>query len=530
MRRFLCRAAVVVAVMYATAGAAMADFTLTILHVNDVHSRIEPVNRYNSTCSARDNAAGRCFGGMARLKSAIDTRRAALTAAGGNVLTLNAGDQFQGSLFYSTYKGAVAVELMNRIGFDAMVVGNHEFDDGPGKLAEFAAKAQFPLLFANTNLAREPLLDGSIKSHIVKRFGDNKVAIIGILAEDTGETSSPGDNIPFIRAEIVLRKLVGQLRGDGVDKIVVLSHIGIARDKEIAAAVDGIDVIVGGHSHSLLDTYPAKVAGPTGKPVYIVQAYAYTRYLGELAVTFDDKGEVTKAGGRLWELNAVVPDDKALVAYIRDKAAPLEKLKTKVIGTAEAPIDGSGKSCRFGECAMGNLVADAMLGRVAAQGISVAIANGGGLRASIDAGAITMGEVLTVLPFQNTLATFQLQGVDIVAALENGVSQIETGAGRFPQVAGLQYTFDAKAPKGRRVSDVVVRRADGSFQPIELERTYGVVTNNYLRAGGDGYKIFKNNGMKAYDYGPNLEEVVADYIAALGGRYKPFTDGRIRAK
>ncbi|MGI9423186.1 MAG: bifunctional metallophosphatase/5'-nucleotidase [Hyphomicrobiaceae bacterium] len=510
--------------------AAAADLTVSILHINDLHSRIEPINKYDSTCRPKDNTAGKCFGGMARLKTAITTRRDALKSAGKHVLTLDAGDQFQGSLFYSTYKGAVAVELMNRIGFDAMAVGNHEFDDGPETLAKFASKAKFPMLFANTNLANEPLLKDKIKSHVVKEIGGEKVAIIGILAEDTKELSSPGENVPFIKAEGVLKKLVGQLQADGVNKIIVLSHAGFDRDKEMAAAVEGIDVIVGGHSQIKLKDYPTVQKSPSGNPVYIVQAYANSKYLGELTVTFDDGGKVTKADGRVWELNGIVPEDPEFVRYIKEKAEPIEALKAKVIGSAAAKIEGDRKICRARECAMGNLVADAMLERVKSQGISIAIQNGGGLRASIDAGELTMGEVLTVLPFQNTLSTFQLKGSDVVAALENGVSQIEKGAGRFPQVAGLKYAFDAKAKAGSRISDVMVKGASGKFTAIDPQAVYGVVSNNFLRGGGDGYKIFKTNAIKAYDYGPGLEQLVADYIAAQGGSYKPYTDGRITAK
>ena len=506
------------------------DFKLSILHINDVHSRIEPINKFNSTCRPSNNAAGECFGGMARVKTAIEARRRALEAAGRHVLTLDAGDQFQGSLFYSTYKGMVAVELMNQIGFDAMAVGNHEFDNGPENLAKFADRANFPLLFANTNIANEPILAGKIKSHIIKFFGRERVAIIGILAEDTDETSSPGENVVFIQSETVLKKLIAKLEADGVNKIILLSHVGLPRDKKIAAAVNGIDVIVGGHSHSLLKIYPTVVKAPNGRAVPIVQAYAYSKYLGELTVTFDAQGHVSKAKGRVWELNAVVQEDPAFAAFIAQKAAPIEELKRKVIGNSSALINGDRKTCRAKECSMGNLVADAMLARSEKQGISVAILNSGSLRASIDTGAITMNEVVTVLPFQNTLSTFQLKGSDIIAALENGVSQVETGAGRFPQVAGLQFTFDSKNKVGQRVSDVLVRGADGKYLPIDPEQIYGMVTNDYLRSGGDGYNLFKTRGLKAYDYGPGLDEVVAHYIASLGGTYRPYVDGRITVR
>lgn len=176
---------------------------------------------------------------------------------------------------------------------------------------------------------------------------------------------------------------------------------------------------------------------------------------------------------------------------------------------------------------MGNLVADAQLDRVADQGVTISIANSGGLRASIDAGDITMGEVLTVLPFSNTLATFKIKGEDIVAALENGLSQIEDIAGRFPQVAGLKYTFDKSKPAGSRLVGDVLVQDGGNWVAIDAAKEYGVVTNNYVRGGGDGYDVFATEAIDAYDFGPPLEQVLADYIAKKGGSYTPYTDGRI---
>ena len=172
---------------------------------------------------------------------------------------------------------------------------------------------------------------------------------------------------------------------------------------------------------------------------------------------------------------------------------------------------------------MGNLVADAMLDRVADQGITIAIANSGGLRASIDAGDVTMGEVLTVLPFQNTLSTFQVTGEVMLAALENGVSDMAGVAGRFPQVAGMTFTVDPAAEVGSRISDVMV--GDAALDPAA---TYGVVSNNYVRNGGDGYSMFKD-AANAYDFGPDLADVTAEYMAAQGA-YTPYTDGRITVK
>lgn len=216
--------------------------------------------------------------------------------------------------------------------------------------------------------------------------------------------------------------------------------------------------------------------------------------------------------------------DPALITRIAELAKPIEELRKKVIGSSESPIEGDRKVCRVKECSMGNLVAGAMLDRTKNQGVTIAVQNGGGLRASIDGGEITQGEVITVLPFQNTLATFELTGADIVKALENGVSQIDQGAGRFPQVAGLKFSFDQSKPVGSRVGDVQVKEGD-NFAPIDPAKTYKVATNNFMRGGGDGYSIFKD-GKNAYDFGPDLADVTAEYVAAHSP-YKPYTDGRV---
>lgn len=518
-------------VLALTAGTALADFELNILHINDLHSRIEAINKSDSTCSAQDAEKNECFGGIARVKAAIDARRAEL--AGKNVLTLDAGDQFQGSLFYTTYKSAPIADFMNGIGFDAMAIGNHEFDDGPEELAKFIDALNFPMISGNTLAGLNTPIADKFKPYIVKEFGEEKVAVVSVLATDTDETSSPGDSILFADEIGYLKEAVKEIEAEGIDKIVLLSHVGYVKDQEIAAAVDGIDVIVGGHSHTLLSNtdekaagpYPTMVKNPAGQDVPIVQAYAYSKYLGDLTVVFDDAGVVKTATGEPKLLDASVTPDAAFAAKVEELAGPIEDLKQKEIGATSEAVDGSREVCRATECTMGNLVADAMVDRLKDQGITIAIQNGGGLRASIDAGTVTMGEVLTVLPFQNTLASFQLKGSDIVAALENGVSQVEEAAGRFPQVSGLKYTADLNKPAGSRISSVEVKEGD-AFVAIDPDKLYGVATNNYMRSGGDGYKVFATGGQNAYDFGPGLETVVADYIAK-NSPYKPYTDGRV---
>ena len=510
--------------------AAYAEFTLNILHINDFHSRFDPITNSDSNCGADQDAAGECFGGIARLKTIIDDTRA--TYADGNSILLSAGDNFQGSLYYTTYKSKVVSDFFNQMGFDVVATGNHEFDDGPEEFLKFIEAAEFPIIGGNFDVSRDPNLAGKIKGSIVAEIGGEKIGIIGATAEDTPEIAEVGD-VEFHEVTQYVRGAAEALDAAGINKIILLSHIGYGVDLQVAASVPLIDVIVGGHSHSLLGSmegavgpYPTMVTNPDGIEVPVVQANQYGKYLGDIAITWDDDGKVVSAEGAPFLIDASVTGNEDFKTQLADLAGPIEALAATVIGASTAPLEGNREVCRVRECSMGNLLADAILDRTASQGATIAFQNGGGIRASIDEGEITMGEVLTVLPFSNTLATVSISGADVIEALENGVSDIENGAGRFAQVAGVKYSYTLANPPGERISDVLVKGDGDSWVPIDEEATYIVVTNNFVRGGGDGYETFAN-GDNPYDFGPPLEQVVADYIASQGGTYTPYTDGRI---
>ncbi len=511
-----------VAALALSAGMAQADYALTILHTNDFHARFEPISKYDSGCSAEDNAEGKCFGGSARLVSAIEAAR----ARNPNSVLFDGGDQFQGTLFYTYYKGKLTAEMMNRMGYDAMTVGNHEFDDGPEVLRGFMDAVDFPVLMSNADVSAEPLLADVLRKSIVIERNGERLGLIGLTPEDTDELASPGDNITFSDPVAAVQAEVDKLTAEGVNKIIVLSHSGYGVDQRVAANTTGVDVIVGGHSNTYLNSADDGADGPYPTMVgdtAIVQAYAYGKFLGELNVVFDDAGQLISATGAPIIMDAAVPEDAGVVARIAEAAQPLQEVRNRVVARTDVEIGGDRAVCRAMECSMGTLIADAMLARVADQGIQIAIQNGGGIRASIDAGDVTMGEVLTVLPFQNTLSTFEVTGETLLAALENGVSQMEEGAGRFPQVAGMSFAVDPAQPAGSRISDVMVGGA-----PLDPAQVYGVVSNNYVRNGGDGYAMFRS-AMNAYDYGPDLADVTAEYLAA-NAPYVPYTDGRITVK
>ncbi len=510
------------AVLALTASAAAAEFSLTILHTNDFHDRFEPISAYDGPCAPEDNTTGDCFGGTARLVTALEEAR----TANANTILVDGGDQFQGTLFYTQYKGTMTAEFMNKLGYDAMTVGNHEFDDGPEVLSAFVDAVDFPILMSNADLSGEAMLADKIAKSTIIEKGGEKIGLIGLTPVNTPELASPGPNITFTQPADAVQAEVDKLTAEGVNKIIVLSHSGFGVDQDVAANTTGVDVIVGGHDNTLLgDMEGAKGKYPTMvNDTAIVQAYAYGKYLGELNVTFDDDGVITEASGQPVLMDGQVVEDQPTLDRISELAAPLEEIRNEVIGETAEAIEGNRDVCRAMECSGGNLIADAMLARTQDQGIQVAIANSGGIRASIDAGEVTMGEVLTVLPFQNTLSTFEVPGQVLLDALENGVSEISEGGGRFPQVAGITFAVDQNAEVGSRVSDVMV--GDALIDPAA---TYGVVSNNFVRNGGDGYKMF-TDAANAYDFGPDLADVVAEYIAANGEAYAPYTDGRIMMK
>ena len=503
------------------------DYELTIAHTNDVHARLMPITSSNSDCKAEDDAAGKCFGGVARRATALQQVRDSAK----NLLVLDAGDQFQGSLFYYLYKGEEGQKFLNELGFQATTFGNHEFDDGPANAARYIEGLKLPLVSANVDVSAEPTLAGKIKTYTILEAGGEKIGVTGCTTTDTPNMSSPGNKIKFNDIASSVKTVVAELEKQNINKIVVLCHDGYEADKVLASQVDGIDVIVGGHSHTYLSNnppdqdkdkalgpYPTIVKSPNGNPVLITQALAYGKYLGRLNVTFDAKGVPTKWDGAPILLDASVKPDPTIAAEVAKMDIPLQELRNKVIGKSSVDLNNVNNECRFGECNIGNLITDAIVESQKKQGVQIATMNGGGIRASIPAGDVTLGQVLTVLPFGNTIAVFGLKGSDLLVALENGVSRAENpgneGTGRFPQVSGMKYVWNPNAPVGARIVSVEIKQADGTYKPLDPNAVYKMATIDFTREGGDGYTVYKDNAIDPYDFGPTLSDEVAAYITA----------------
>jgi 5'-nucleotidase/UDP-sugar diphosphatase len=311
------------------APAGAADYKLTILHVNDLQSRLEPVNETGATCSPADVTAKHCAGGFARLAARIATEKASAP----NVVVVDAGNAFTGSPFYDQHKERALSQTMNLIGFDAMTVGDREFVDGTQMLSRFQEAVKFPLLGANIDVQHDPYMKDRIYPILVTDRGGDRIALIGYSSEHLIELAKPTGIVYVQKIEAALKFWVQQVQMMGVNKIIAVSHAGLERDREVAGSVAGIDVIVGSSTPGLLgapakdaEHYPLVLKGVGGQSVLLVRAAQYGRTLGRLDVTFDAKGVPRHWSGgtiALTDANAEDARLKDLVASLAISTAAL---------------------------------------------------------------------------------------------------------------------------------------------------------------------------------------------------------------
>jgi 5'-nucleotidase / UDP-sugar diphosphatase len=481
---------------------------IRIIHVNDFHGFAAAYKPYGS-----DETQG----GLAYLAQRAEELRAEKPS-----LLLAAGDMIQGNNWANLFQGKSSIEVMNAMNFDAMVVGNHEFDFGQTILRERIGEARFPVLGANISGL------SMVKPYVIKKLNGLSIAIIGVVADDTPVTTHPRNvmDLQFLSPVDTVGKYVQELKGKS-DIIVVLSHIGFSADSDLASKVDGIDVIVGGHSHT-------KVDKPTliGK-TYIVQAFEHSKSLGVLDLTVKN-GSVVQAIGRLEPIKPVGKENEAVKAVIAKYQQRVDAVMNDTVGTSLIDLDGV--NVRLQETNLGNFIADAMRKTSRAD---AAIVNGGSIRTSIKLGQMRVSDVYAAVPFDNYIVAVKLTGQQIRDSLEHGVSAVENKEGRFPQISGLAFTYDRLAPKGSRVQEVFI---GGNL--LVAGRAYTVATNDFLAAGGDGYKAFGDAVKSSKDYaviggaikgdklvysdsGRWLRDVVIDFIKTQK-EISPKVEGRIR--
>lgn len=428
-----------------------------------------------------------------------------------------AGDFVQGSVFDTIFGTKIAIDTINAIGYDVAVLGNHEFNKGPEPVYETVLNTP-NTSWISSNVFFNDSPEGFKTFRKVNAFD---ICWIGALTKATEEISSPGDTVLITEPLQALNNSLAACAQ--TDNVIAVNHLGYEQDIELCKAIPELDLVIGGHSHTDLaqGLYPTKVEREDGSVCWVITAFAFGRYLGIVDISFEE--DVLQFGGDSYlPMDGRLPLDREVAKLIESYSVRLDESIQQVVGVTTAPIDGDRESCRTRECAMGNLVCDAMLDFAGLkQGAVACITNGGGLRASIDAGDVAIEEILTVLPFGNVHTLVTLPGSTIKEALENGflaVSDPEI-TGRYPQVSGMTVDVDYTAAAGDRVKRIVIGGED-----LVMDEIYKIVTNSFLASGGDGYEW---NGALEFEFsGRSLDVLTGEFLVA-NSPYTPFTEGRI---
>lgn len=556
---------------------------LTILHINDHHSHLKPDSRMSLNLDGKSTRVR--SGGM----PAVIAKMKELEASKANVLKLHAGDAVSGSLFFTLFKGEADAALMNEVCFDAFALGNHEFNEGDAGLAKFldflkAGECNTPVLAANVKpevgvSALTPKSETDyIQPYTVIDVAGTKVGIIGIdIVRKTIMSSSPDDTTRFLDEAETSQKMVNELKEAGVNRIVIMAHYGYKNELELAAKIDGVDVIIGGDSHTLLGDfeeiglnsagpYPTVVEGVGGNLVCVATAWQYSQIVGELNISFNDAGDVESCSGLphvmvadsfkrkndegdrveiegadrdavYAQINAdpklsIVEEDAqaaSVLAFFNEKVEEMQTIKVGVVTEnlclARIPGDTRSKLCSPEDTAskgsdISMLVAHAF--REMAKASDIAIQNGGGVRTDIAKGDLTMGDAYKLLPFANTLVEMDMTGAEIKSVLEEALDyalQPDGSTGAYPYAAGLRWHVDAAKPIGQRLSNMEFKgRNDSSWSPLDSTATYKLVTNNYIAAGRDGYLTFKTvkNDGRYLDTYLDYAQSFVDYVRERG--------------
>ncbi|XP_042244650.1 snake venom 5'-nucleotidase-like [Thunnus maccoyii] len=521
-------------------------FELTLLHTNDNHARIEETSVDSGKCPA----GGPCFAGVARRFTKVSEIRKKEK----NVLFLDAGDQFQGTVWFNYYKGAEAAYFMNKLGYDAMAFGNHEFDNGvEGLIQPFLQNVNCSVVSANIKpdqtLATK--LSGYYKPYTVISVGSENVAVVGYTTAETPFLSMPGQHLKFEDEVKELQVQVDKLETLGYNKIIALGHSGFDVDQDIAKRVRGVDVVIGGHTNTFLYTgkppstevpagpYPFMVTSNDGRNVPVVQAFAFGKYLGYLKVTFDKAGNVVKADGNPILMDSSIPQDPEILADIEKWKKGLAQFSSQYVGQTLVYLNGTFEDCRFRECNLGNMICDAMIYHNLKHSseqqwnhVGICMLNSGAIRAAINErynnGTITMEEVLTVLPFGGTFDLVQIKGSTVKKAFEHSIHRYGSMSGEFLQVSGIHVEYDLSRPVNERVVSVSMlctKCRVPKYEPLDLEETYTVVMPSYIVGGGDGFTMIKDELLK-HNTGDMDITVFSKYITDMKRVY-PAVEGRI---
>ncbi|KAI5821305.1 5'-nucleotidase [Pyronema omphalodes] len=481
------------------------NYEMAFYHINDVHAHLDEFRYSGSSCT--DPTKG-CVGGYSRVKTVIDQTRPTHE----NSLFFNAGDEFQGTLFYTIYKGEKIADTLNQLGFDAMTLGNHEFDDGDDLLANFLHNLTFPVVSSNVHTTNQNLASALVPYKI---FPKHQLALVAVTTETTKGISSPGNGTTFEDPLTAINRTIALIkrRHRNIKRFAALTHIGYDEDIKLAKASTDISLIMGGHSHTLLGNmtgakgkYPTIETNKNGEEVFIVQAYRWGEYLGYINTEWQD-GRIVKYEGAPFHLTNATAEDPKLKAEIKSWEKAFAPYVNKVLGTTKYPLVQT--TCQTGECTLGDFSADAMAAyRPEVDG---AIINSGGMRSEIDAGNITQQQALECFPFGNAIAELTFTGADLWTVFEGIASRVNQKNGRAvtssAQVSKeIRITFNPTNPVGSRLVTLQI-----GGKPVEATKVYKIATLDFLATGGDNFW----DPRKDFAALNPMDQVWSDYVTKM---------------
>ncbi|KAL4743807.1 Metallo-dependent phosphatase-like protein [Aspergillus similis] len=487
-------------------------YNVSFFHINDVHAHLDQFASSGTSC---DDPEEGCYGGYARIK----TKATELREQYPDNLWLNAGDEFQGTLFYTYYGGEKIAETLNELQFDAMTLGNHEWDGGDEALGQFLRNLTFPVVSCNVK-SEVDALNETIKNYHI--FEDHEIAVIGATTTTTPGISSVGNTTTFLDPVAEVQKAVWQIRNETeINRIILLSHLGYDEDQDLAASTEGLSLIIGGHSHTLLGDmdgakgdYPTIVEDLNGHEIFIVTAYRWGEYLGAIDLTFDDEGHALAYHGAPIHMDNSTSLDEELDAKIQGWAEAFADFAAEVLGETDVVLVQ--ETCQEGDCLLGQVMADAMYEyrynqtEGTDEEPALALINSGGVRAEIDEGPITRGEVLTAFPFGNAIVELEFSGADLRKIFEGAVSYVNQFNGQeitswFQVSRGVRVEFNPDNEPGDRLVNVTIQG-----EAIDDEREYRVVTLDFLAGGGDSIFVATDDFITL----DTQDEVLTQYIVA----------------
>lgn len=480
--------------------ASQEPFYLTIFHTNDLHSHEDSFVE-----------EGKNIGGMPRIAHLIREARKQKK----NVLAVDGGDSFQGTGYFEAYKGETDIECLNKAGYDVYTLGNHEFDEGPLSLARQLKKAKFDIIDCNLDMTSQPELNEVVKHSVIKEVGGQKIGFIGVMSPQLAEVALKLEGVHVVETgdrwkDPVIAE-IANLKKQGINKIILVSHCGAIPDKELAALPD-VDLVIGAHSHTRLD--PAVVIDhPDGTKAMVVQTGCFGRALGRLDLAFDADGKLLLPESKyhLIDITDRIFEEPDLKAYVTEKAAPFAELTRTFLASAEANFDGKFKMYPT-DSPIGDLICDALFDAGIENGVTISLQNRGGIRGGLDQGPISLEKVRELLPFKNKMIVATVTGKTLLAALENSVSAASLGltGGRFLEVHGLKFAWDPSLPVGKRIVYAFAQNKEGNYEPLAPDDLYRMAMNDFSFSGGEDYNF--KDARDVVDTGKRLSTLFEDYL------------------